>query len=121
MTRIGVSLATNAIALLIVALIFEKVRISWLTFIIAVVVFSVISLIVTPVVTSLVRQYAIALASLASLLATFIALLITDILSSGLDIEGAGTWIGATLIVWLATMIVTFVFGMFRKPKARAT
>ena len=70
---------------------------------------------------ALVRTYAIALAGLASLLATFIALLVTDLVSSGLDIEGAGTWIGATLIVWLATMIVTFVIGMFRRPKASTT
>lgn len=69
--------------------------------------------------TSLVRTYAIALAGLASLLATFVALLVTDLVSDGLDIEGIGTWIGATLIVWLATMLVSFVFGMVRRPKAR--
>ena len=46
---------------------------------------------------------------MASLLATFVALLITDLLSDSLDIEGAGTSVAATLIVWLATMIVDFV------------
>jgi len=117
--RIGFALATNAIALLIVAAIFEKVRVGWLTFIIAVVIFSVISVLVTPIVSKLVDRYAVALASAASLLATFIALLITDLVSDGLSIEGVGTWIGATLIVWLATMLVDLVFGLFRRPRER--
>jgi uncharacterized membrane protein YvlD (DUF360 family) len=117
--RIGFALAANAVALLVVALVFEGVRINWWTFIIAVVIFSLVSLIVTPIVTRLIGRYAIALAAMASLLATFVALLITDLLSDSLDIEGVGTWIGATLIVWLATMIVDFVFGLFRRDRRR--
>ena len=94
-------------------------QIKWLTFIIAVVIFSVISLLVTPIVTRLVNRYAVALAAAASLLATFIALLVTDILSDSLDIEGVGTWIAATIIVWLATMLVDLVFGAFRRDRGR--
>ena len=37
--------------------------------------------------------------------ATFLALAITDMVSSGLDIKGVLTWILATLIVWLVTLI----------------
>ena len=101
------------------ALIFDKVTINWLTFIIAVVIFSLISLIVTPIVTRLVNRYAIAFAAGASLLATFVALLVTDLLSDSLDIEGAGTWFAATIIVWLATMLVDLVFGLFRQDDRR--
>ena len=38
-------------------------------------------------------------------MATFLALAITDMVSSGLDITGILTWILATLIVWLVTLI----------------
>ena len=36
---------------------------------------------------------------------TFLALLITDLLSDGLSIEGASTWLLATVIVWLGTLL----------------
>jgi uncharacterized membrane protein YvlD (DUF360 family) len=44
-----------------------------------------------------------------ALIATFVALLITDVLSDGLDIEGVGTWIAATVIVWLASLLAAFI------------
>ena len=40
-----------------------------------------------------------------SLIATFVALLVTDLLSDGLSIEGIGTWIAATVIVWVASLL----------------
>ena len=42
---------------------------------------------------------------LSSLVTTFLALLVTDLLSDGLDIEGALTWVLATVIVWLGTLL----------------
>jgi hypothetical protein len=32
-------------------------------------------------------------------------LLITDVVSDGLSIEGVGTWLLATVIVWLGTLL----------------
>jgi uncharacterized membrane protein YvlD (DUF360 family) len=43
------------------------------------------------------------------LISTFVALLITDLLSDGLEISGAGTWIAATVIVWLASLLAVFI------------
>ena len=40
-----------------------------------------------------------------ALVTTFVGLLVTDIVSSGLSISGATTWILATLIVWLGALI----------------
>jgi hypothetical protein len=44
-----------------------------------------------------------------ALIATFVSLLITDLVSDGLNIEGVGTWIAATVIVWLAALIAAFI------------
>jgi phosphotransferase system glucose/maltose/N-acetylglucosamine-specific IIC component len=44
-----------------------------------------------------------------ALIATFASLLITDLISDGLDIEGVGTWIAATVIVWLAALLAAFI------------
>ncbi len=43
------------------------------------------------------------------LVTTFVALVITDLATDGLSIEGATTWILATLIVWLASLVATFI------------
>ena len=44
-----------------------------------------------------------------ALIATLVALIVTDLLSDGLDIEGVGTWIAATVIVWLAALLAAFI------------
>jgi hypothetical protein len=40
-----------------------------------------------------------------ALVTTFVILLITDLLSDGLNITGVTDWILATVIVWLATVL----------------
>jgi hypothetical protein len=44
-----------------------------------------------------------------ALISTFAALVVTDLLSDGLDISGVGTWIAATVIVWLAALLAVFI------------
>jgi hypothetical protein len=44
-----------------------------------------------------------------SLIATFLALLLTDLVSDGLEIEGVVTWVLATLIVWPCTALATWI------------
>ena len=61
-----------------------------------------------------------AISSGVALIATFVALLVTDVLSDGLDIEGAGTWVLATLIVWVCTMVATLVLHKFFGPRQGA-
>ena len=43
------------------------------------------------------------------LITTLIALIITTLISDGLSISGLGTWIGASLIVWIVTMLATLL------------
>ena len=44
-----------------------------------------------------------------ALISTFVALVITDLLSDGLDISGVGTWIAATVIVRLGSLLAVFI------------
>jgi hypothetical protein len=44
-----------------------------------------------------------------ALISTFVALVITDVFSDGVSISGIGTWIGATVIVWLGALLAVFV------------
>ena len=45
------------------------------------------------------------LQSASALIATFLSLVITVLVSDGLNIEGAFTWVIATVLVWLLTMV----------------
>ncbi len=63
----------------------------------------------SPFFTKMTHKNASALSGASGLIATFISLLITDLVSDGLSIEGASTWLWATLIVWLGTMLAAFI------------
>jgi putative membrane protein len=103
--RIALAVVANAIALLIAAALLDGVRIDASGFVLAVIVFSLASLIVTPVIAWIVVRRMRALLGVIALVTTFAALLVTELLSDGFEIEGALDWVLATVIVWLATMI----------------
>ena len=44
-----------------------------------------------------------------ALISTFVALLVTDVFSDGVSISGIGTWIGATVVVWLGALLAVFI------------
>jgi putative membrane protein len=44
-----------------------------------------------------------------ALIATFASLIITVLVSDGLSIDGVGTWIAATVIVWVAALLAAFI------------
>jgi putative membrane protein len=103
--RIVLAVLANAIALLIAAAVLDGVRIDATGFVVAVAIFSLASLILRPIVAWLVLRWARPLLGVIALVTTFVLLLVTDLLSDGLEIEGTLDWILATVIVWLATMI----------------
>jgi uncharacterized membrane protein YvlD (DUF360 family) len=102
--RAGLVLASSAVALLAAALIFDRFTISTLGFPIVVVVFTLVSLVAKPLTESLVRQHAREVYWATGLIATWLTLLVTDMVSDGIQIEGIGTWIFSTVIVWVAAM-----------------
>ena len=115
--RIVVCLATSAIALLIAATVLDGFHISALTFPIVVVVFAAISAIVRPVTEALLERNVRALSSFVGLIAAFLTLLVTDILSKGLTVNGVSTWIIGSLIVWGGQVVADMIVGprLFRR------
>jgi hypothetical protein len=61
--------------------------------------------VVRPAVAWIVERRVRPLLGIVALVTTFVVLLVTDLLSDGLSIEGAADWILATVIVWLATLL----------------
>ena len=113
---LAILLVANAIGLIIAAAVLDKVELDWAAFIFALIIFTIVEAIALPGVRKVAESKAPAISGGVALIATYVALLITDILSDGLDIEGIGTWILATLIVWICTMVASLVLQMIFKP-----
>jgi putative membrane protein len=103
--RVLLAVAANAIALLLAAALLDGVEVAAGSFIVAVAIFSVASLVVRPVVAWIVTERVRPLLGVVALVTTFVVLVVTDLLSDGLSIDGAVDWILATVIVWLATLL----------------
>jgi len=104
-------LLANAVGLIVASLVFSGFDIDVTAFIFAVIIFTVAVALMTPFLASTFRRNASSSKALGgvSLIATFVALVITDLFSDGLSISGIGTWIGATVVVWLASLLAVFI------------
>ena len=109
LVRVLVAVAANAVGLLVAAAVLDGMELNGTGFIVAVVIFTVVFAVLQPfLLVQLRRSRAAALGGVA-LLATLISLVVTDLLSDGLTIDGVGTWIAATVIVWLAALLAGLI------------
>ena len=109
LVRLLVVVAANAIGLLVAAALLDGMTLDAGGFVLALIIFTVIFALMTPFLASQLRRRNSAAIGGVALIATFVALLVTDLLSDGLEIEGVGTWIAATVIVWLASLLAAFI------------
>ena len=95
---------------------------SALGFITAVVIFTVAQAILSPFFLKMASRYASAFLGGIGLVSTFVALLLASLLSNGLSIRGTGSWIAATVLVWLVTALATVVLPVLvlREKKKNA-
>jgi uncharacterized membrane protein YvlD (DUF360 family) len=111
--RIGLTLLGNALGLWLVSLLVDGVALSGSALVLAVLIFSVLVLVIQPIVGRLAEKYADSVRGLSSLVTTFIALVLTSLLSDGFDVDGVGTWIVATLLVWVITLAAGVLLPRF--------
>jgi uncharacterized membrane protein YvlD (DUF360 family) len=102
-------LIANAVALLVANAFLDDMELSASGFITAVVIFTVAEVLLLPFFRQMALQKASALAGSTALASSLGALIVTTILSDGLQIEGLTTWVVATLIVWGASLITTLL------------
>ncbi len=109
--RTGILLVANAVGLLVAAWVLDDVHLDAGGFILAVVIFTIALALMTPFLTSALRRNQANSAALGgvALIATLVSLIITDVLSDGLNIDGFGGWLAATVIVWAAALLAAFV------------
>lgn len=115
-----VYLGANAIGLGLAALLFDKFEINGLGFVIALVIFTLVEVVADAVVEKAAAEQGAPVRAATALVSTFVGLLVTDVVSDGLDIEGSGTWVLATLVVFAAALIGTFVLGKLLLSRKQA-
>ncbi len=108
LVRTLVSLVGNAVGLIVAAAVLDDMTLDVTGFLVAVVVFTIAMALMQPFLIARLRLFPAALGGVA-LLATFVALVITVAISDGIGISGAVTWIAATFIVWLASLLAVFI------------
>ncbi|MGU3499619.1 phage holin family protein [Mycobacterium sp. C31M] len=117
--RIAVFLGSSAIGLLVASLLVSGMTLRPLGFITAVVIFTVAQAILSPFFLKMASRYASAFLGGIGLVSTFAALFLASLFSSGITIRGVGSWIAATVVVWLVTALATLVLpALVLKKKA---
>ena len=113
-----IQLAANALGLLVADQVLEDVNVSGPAFLVAVLIFTVVYAIAQPFLTQLALSSATALRGATALVATLIGLVVTSLVSDGLSISGGLTWLEATVIVWIVSLLGTLILPLiFVKKK----
>ncbi len=112
LARVAIFLGSSAIGLLVAGWLVRGVSLSAWGFVTAVVIFTVAQAILSPFFLKMASRYASAFLGGIGLVSTFVALLLASLLSNGLSIRGVGSWIGATVVVWLVTAVATVVLPL---------
>jgi uncharacterized membrane protein YvlD (DUF360 family) len=113
LVNLCVYMAAAAIGLLVADVLLESVTIEYPTaFLTAALLFGVIQALISPLLTQVTERNASALTGGVGILSALIALIVTSAVNSGFEITGLSGWLGAAVIVWLASMIAGFILGL---------
>ena len=103
------SLVANAIGLIVAAVVLDDMTLDAGAFVVEVALFTVVVFVIRPLIVQTGLQHAPAISGSSALLATLVGLVVTSVVSDGLQIRGAVTWVLATIVVWLISMIGALV------------
>ncbi len=107
--RLLIALLANAVGLIVAALVLDGMELDVTAFIVALVIFTVVLALLDAFLAAQFRRRGVLLRALGALIATLVSLIVTDLISDGLTIDGTGTWIAATVIVWIASFLAAFI------------
>lgn len=111
-------MVANAVGLLVAAAVLDDMSIDGPAFITEVIIFTVVEVVIQPLITQIAIRNVGALVGSSALFATLIALIVTEWVSDGLTIDGALTWVLATVIVWGASLIAGLILPVLLVKRA---
>jgi putative membrane protein len=118
--RILLSLAASAIGLALCALLLDGFDISTVSFPFAVLVFAVVNLLVEPIVSFALFRWVHAAIGLLALVVNAFTLWLTDVLTTGIDIDGLDTYVLATILIWVVNVALDLIPGPWRRRRRAA-
>lgn len=121
LARLVISILADAVGLAAAAIILDGFSISGVAFVSAVLIFALSTTLLGPFIAKVAMTQANYLMGGIALVTTLVGLLITNIFSTGIRIQGLSSWILATLIVWIFAMIGNIILPLiiFRKTLAK--
>ena len=91
------------------AALLEGVQLDAGSFIVAVIVFTVAYALMLPFLASQLRRRNSSAIGGVALIAALVGLVVTDVFTDGLSIDGLGAWVGATVLVWAGALLAAFI------------
>jgi putative membrane protein len=106
-------LLANAVGVALAAWLLDGFSVTAAAFIGVVILFTLIEVVLDPLVLKMSLQYVPALRGGVALVSTLAGLIITTLISDGLTINGATAWVVGTLIVWLGGVLAALLLPLF--------
>jgi hypothetical protein len=105
--RLVLAVAAHGVLFMVAALLFDEFSLSFTGWLIGTLLFTVFTMLLRGIMAALARKYASSATFLGGLALTWVGLLLTDLFTprENFDLEGVGTWVSVTLIVWAGTVI----------------
>ncbi|MCX6512173.1 MAG: phage holin family protein [Actinobacteria bacterium] len=113
-----IRLLANALGLIVAASVLDGMRVNAFSFIFAVVIFTLVELLLEPLLREVSSRKLPALRGSLSLVVTFLGLVITDLVSSGFSIHGLSTWLFATVLVWICALVAGIILPLILVKRA---
>ena len=89
----------------------------WTSYVIVAAIFAIIQSLIAPMMNQYTERNARMFSGGVGIFATLVALIITNLISGALSIDGLATWILAALIVWIFGALAAFILPFFRVKK----
>lgn len=112
LARSALAILANAVGLLAANWLVEGFSIDATALISAVLIFTIATVILGPLIIKMTLTGAPALMGGIALVTTLVGLLITTLVTDGLSISGASAWVMSTLIIWLCSLLAGFLLPM---------
>ena len=109
LVRLLIAFASNGVGLIVAAAVLDGMTLDATGFVVSVVIYTIVFALLQPFLISVLRRSPAPVLGGVALIATLVSLIVTTLLTDGLSIDGVGTWIAATVIVWLASVLAAFI------------